>query len=264
MDIKAQRLEILRQVEDGEISLEEADRWLAALEKMQVSSNNHHPGVPEEMAAGIENQVTGADPAVTVPPDPAPVVDEAAETPVVTEEMPAPAQTALEAPIASPEVEAQTATIEEPPAPMWRGWWLLVFVPGFLLLIASVNWMVSGMQAAGLSWGFWLSFIPFTIGVLMLWLGWEIRIARWLHLHVQQKHGSHPHEVMISFPLPTGLVSWGVRRFGHFASPVHGKDIGDFLNEVDQSVASDGPMHIFVDDPDGDRVEIWVDGPRSR
>ncbi len=36
------------------------------------------------------------------------------------------------------------------------------------------------------------------------------------------------------------------------------------LDELDQAVAKDGPMHIFVDDEDGDEVEIWIDGPRSK
>ena len=98
----------------------------------------------------------------------------------------------------------------------------------------------------------------------MMWLGWEVRIARWFHLHVKQKNKPGPHEITISFPLPIGLVSWGIRRFGHFASPMRGKDMDGILEELDQAVASDGPMHIFVDDEDGDQVEIWIDGPRSK
>jgi hypothetical protein len=29
-------------------------------------------------------------------------------------------------------------------------------------------------------------------------------------------------------------------------------------------VTNDGLMHIEVNDPDGDRVEIWIDGPKRR
>ena len=107
-------------------------------------------------------------------------------------------------------------------------WWLLVFIPGLLLVLASANWMTLGFQAAGLSWGFWLSFIPFGLGVLMMWLGWEIHLARWLHLHVHQRNGARPSEINFSFPLPTGLISWGIRRFGHFASPGDGEGHGRF------------------------------------
>ena len=39
--------------------------------------------------------------------------------------------------------------------------------------------------------------------------------------------------------------------------------MADFLDEMDQAVATDGPMHIYVDDRDGERVEIWIDGPRG-
>ena len=141
---------------------------------------------------------------------------------------------------------------------------MIIFFPGLLLLVAAVNWMVQGYQAARLGWGFWLFFIPFTIGVLMMWLGWEVRIARWFHLHITQKNKPGPHEINISFPLPVGLVSWAIRRFGHFASPMRGKDMEGILEELDQAVAHDGPMHIFVDGENGDQVEISIDGPRSK
>ncbi|MDK0569324.1 hypothetical protein P6O78_15475, partial [Clostridium perfringens] len=89
-----------------------------------------------------------------------------------------------------------------------------------------------------------------------MWLGWEIRLARWLHLLIRQKPGSHPRMISLHFPLPLGLLSWGLRRFGHFNSPVQGKDVGELLNEIDQTVTTDGLMHIEVNDPNGGRVEI--------
>ncbi len=251
MDIKAQRLEILQQVENGEITLEEASRWLAALDRV-ISKNGAHlqadidrpADLPEALPVAANPVVEPAPSGVLIPPPP--VAEFRSTVPDVVE----PAQ-----------VVGNQAEIHPP---FWRGWWLIVFIPGLLLLAAAVNWMVQGYLAAGLSWGFWLSFIPFTIGVLMVWLGWEVRIARWFHLHVTQNNKPGPHEITISFPLPVGLVSWGIRRFGHFAGPMRGKDMEGILDELDQAVAKDGPMHIFVDDEDGDKVEIWIDGPRSK
>ncbi len=253
MDIKAQRLEILQQIENGEMTLEEASRWLAALDRVK-SKNGSQPQVEAENL--VETNVTA--------PGENAAASENANSAVIVNEPPFEEAQPVEPDMV---VKAQAQAIgnrEEFRPPFWRGWWLIVFIPGLLLLTAAVNWMIQGYLAAGLRWGFWLSFIPFTIGVLMMWLGWEVRIARWFHLHVTQKNKPGPHEITISFPLPIGLVSWGIRRFGHFASPMRGKDMDGILGELDQAVASDGPMHIFVDDEDGDQVEIWIDGPRAK
>jgi hypothetical protein len=149
------------------------------------------------------------------------------------------------------------------PEALWRGWWLLAFISGLLLVIAAVDSMSRGFLAAGLSWGFWLSFIPFGLGVVLMWLGWEIRAARWIYVHIQQKPGARPHEIRLSFPLPTGLLTWGLQRFGRFDARFHGQDVATLLEEIDQSVATDGPIHIFVDEGDGERVEVWIGGPEK-
>jgi hypothetical protein len=246
MDIKAQRLEILQQVENGEMTLDEASRWLAALDKIKSNGKVAElDAVTAEKgdAISIENSRDSG-------------VADVIDPPVTVRE---PGSGVIEPEV----VENNQVGSDEANPPVWQGWWLLVFVPGLLLAVASVNWMYSGFLAAGLSWGFWLSFFPFALAVVLMWLGWEIRLARWLHLYIRQKRGSHPREIALSFPLPLGLLNWGIRRFGHFSSPIQGKNVADVLNEVDQAVTTDGLMHILVDDPDGDRVEIWIDGPKK-
>ena len=246
MDIKAHRLEILQQIENGEITLEEASRWLAALDRVQSKNGSH----PEEDA--------GTDPAVEMAA--------AGEINTAVELTPEPVSVEIQSDETDPQETTSTQTAsgsEELQTPFWRGWWLVIFIPGLILLAASVSWMLQGYKAAGLSWGFWLSFIPFTIGVLMTWIGWEVRLARWLHLRIKQKNRPGPSEFNLSLPLPFGLVSWGIRRFGFFSAPLKEKNIEGAWEELNQAVATDGPMHVFVDDND-DQVEIWIDGPRSK
>jgi hypothetical protein len=251
MDIKAQRLEILQQVENGEITLEEASRWLAALDRVKSKNDSQTPEIAESQVETQESS-TGEYPAA---------VAETTRAALAAE----PQVDAVQPIEPDPVEQAQPLeNLEESNPPFWRGWWLIIFFPGLLLLVAAVTWMIQGYLAAGLGWGFWLSFFPFSIGVLMIWLGWEVRMARWFHLHVTQKNKPGPHEITISFPLPVGLVSWGIRRFGQFAGPIQGRDMEGVLDELDQAVATDGPTHIFVDDQDGDQVEIWIDGPRAK
>ncbi len=266
MDIKANRMDILRQVESGEMTLEEAARWLAALDRLKEKAAQTSDIQPEVEATPFQAEQMNSQPAVAevaepqVPPSPA--QPQPAAMPRLVQPEVAPASRVF-----TPEnygSKQPEILPEAPPAPFWRGWWLLVFIPGLLLVLASVNWMYSGFLAAGLGWGFWLSFFPFGLGVVLLWLGWEIRRARWLYLRVRQRPGAHPQELRLSFPLPVGLLSWAVRRFGRFAGSVRGSDVGDLLQDLNQSMASDGPIHIFVDDPHGQQVEIWIDGPRDR
>jgi hypothetical protein len=250
MDIREQRLDILKQVENGEMSLAEAERWLAALDKIKNKALE---------AAQPSGTLSAEVPVEPVPEMVEPALVERVEPPAMTPEVTSPPVV-----IDIPAGEAENKPVEEPRSPAWRGLWLLVFLPGLLLAVAAVSWMNNGLQAAGLGWGFWLSFIPLAIGVMLMWLGWEIRLARWLYLHIQQRPGAHPREIMLSFPLPMGLISWGVRRFGRFNSRIRGQEMGDFLEEVDQAIATDGAMHVLVDDPDGSKVEIWIDGPQNR
>lgn len=138
--------------------------------------------------------------------------------------------------------------------------WLLPFALGLLLTVSSISWMLQGYTAAGLSWGFWLSFFPLGLGVLMMWFGWEVRQARWFHLRVNQGAGSFPRVIALSFPIPTGLLRWAMRRFGNFQSMQQAQSVAMFMEDLDAAVAKDGPMHILVDDDkDGEHVEIWID-----
>lgn len=269
MNLREGRLKILKQVEDGIISLEEASRLLVALENQgQAAVGQENPGLLEHTANTptlAENSSAAGKYAAGL----ALPLEVVSEAPSVLnqgsiENNPLRGGDNPSQPDTDSQVTGHTVVAEEPPrAPFWRGWWLLVFIPGLLLVAASVEWMYEGFLAARLGWGVWLSLIPFGFGVLLIWLGWEIRTARWLHIRIQQKPGSHPSRLTISLPLPTRLISWGIRRFGRFAPPAHGQDVAEFLEQVDQAVATEGPLHVYVDDKDGEQVELWIDGSRT-
>ncbi len=245
MDLRMRRMEILRRVESGELGPEDGNRLLLELEEREAEAL---PGAAEP--AIIEGFSAGAGAAASAAPsDPVPPAPATPEPPLQGEvEEPASSQPAGE--------ESQP-----PKSSGWLGLWVLPFVLGLLLTLFSATWMYQGWLAAGLSWGFWLSLIPFAIGVLFMWAGWETRRARWLHLRIRQRPGSHPRVISFSLPLPIGLTRWAVRRFGHYTPFASGQDSADILDELDQAFTADGPTHIFVDDRDGEQVEIWIDGP---
>ncbi len=245
MDLRQRRMEILHRVESGELSPEDGNRLLLELEEREAEGDS-------VVVEPVKVEGFWADPvgvsaaAVAEPLQPAPVAPEL------------PLQGEVEGAPSSQPVEEEA---KPPKSGGWLGLWVVPFLLGLLLTLFSVNWMYQGWLLAGLSWGFWLSFIPFAIGVLLMWAGWEMRLARWLHLHIRQKPGEKPQVIAFSLPLPIGLTRWAVRRFGRYTPFPNGRDSGELLDELDQAFTADGPTHIFVDDEDGEQVEIWIDGP---
>lgn len=243
MDLRQRRLDILRRVESGELSLEEGNRLLFEIEEREGEASAL--GEPVEMAGAHFATGNGNQTGTYETPSAEPT----AYSPVEPEPEPAPA--------------GQPADVESRLIKMtgWRGLWVVPFLLGLLLTLVSVNWMVLGFSAAGLSWGFWLSFFPFAIGVLMMWASWQMRLARWLHLRIRQQPGARPQNIAFSLPLPIGLTRWVIRRFGRFSPGMNGQGGVEILEELDQVLAADDLMHVYVDGEDGQQVEIWVEGP---
>ncbi len=244
MDLRLRRMEILRRVESGELDPEEGNRLLLELEEREAEAR---PGVAEAVSVeGDEAEPHETASFVSEPVQPAP------EPP-------------LQGVVEEPGKDQPAGEDSQPPRTnSWLGLWVLPFVLGLLLTVFSVSWMYQGWLAAGLSWGFWLSFIPFAIGVLLMWAGWETRLARWLHLRIRQRPGSRPQVIAFSLPLPIGLTRWAVRRFGRYTPFANDQGSADVLDELDQAFAAGDPTHIFVDDKNGEQVEIWIDGPTRK
>ena len=266
MDLRERRMSILHRVESGELSLEDGNQLLTELEERALDEVSE-PVPPagalwEEAAAPLKvnpaplgNRVslTKQEPALTVTTgampdvDPAPVGDASGPKPEVFERI---------QPVESEQEARRLAG--------WRGLWALPFLLGLFLTLVSINWMYLGLASAGLGWGFWLSFFPLALGIGLMWAGWEMRKARWLHLRIRQRLGQRPAVVAFSLPLPIGLTRWAVQRFSKFTPQFNGQEVGDFLNEFDQAITTDGPMHVYVDDEDGAQVEIWIEGPTKK
>lgn len=154
--------------------------------------------------------------------------------------------------------------VEPPPVPSVSGWWKalwsLFLIGGAVLTGFSAFWAYRGYEKAGLGWGFWLSWIPFIIGVLLMIFGWVLIDSPWLHLKVLTSNDEKPSKINITFPLPLRLFSWGSKTFGRFMpAELREKGIDELLIEVEQSLKRGEPFQIEVDDKDdGDQVFITI------
>jgi hypothetical protein len=252
MDFRQRRMELLRRVQAGELSAEDGNRYLAELEQLQA-----------EQVADLPIYAPGPTPAPGNPIGSAPD-GFIQENPLDQPDRDASKAEAAQPSAPHPEViePIQPAETVQPAGRVsgWRSLWLLPFLLGLFLTLVSVNWMYLGLATAGLSWGFWLSFFPFAVGILLMWAGWELNTSRWLHVRIRQRPGARPLDLAFSVPLPLGLTRWAIQRFGRFSPQVNRQDLDEFLREVDQATTVDGAMHLFVDDYDGEQVDIWIEG----
>jgi len=258
-DIHDRRMRILNLVASGELTLEQGNRLLTQLDDgaaNQVAQANATVW-PTALAPAGEDPDPPAAPALPEPQmqQTTPAAGLVDNDPPPAGDPPPAAATAYNS-LRPDEVVQETRRLGGS-----RGWWAVPFILGLLLTLVSVNWMYLGYAAAGLGWGFWLSFLPLALGIALMWAGWEMRLARWLHLRIHQRPGHTPGTVAISMPLPIGATRWALQRFGKYSPGVNGMTPDDILDELDQALAADGPMHIYVDSERGEQVELWIDGP---
>jgi hypothetical protein len=161
-----------------------------------------------------------------------------------------------------PSVEVSALPKIEPPRVAWYwklGWSLFLWL-GMGLTILSAYWMYQGYLQAGIGIGFIFSWIPFLLGILLIYAGARLLEAPWVHLRVRQKKAVHPARIDLAIPLPLGFIRWIINTFDRFMpEEVRGKKVDEFLAELEQSIRNGEPFQVQVDDEkDGDHVEVQI------
>jgi len=201
------RLDILRKVELGEISLEEASDLLSEFEENQVA-------IQERPEVIFNEQI----------------------------------------------INKQPQEHDKKEKPAWSiVFWVIPMLFGVLLTIFSSTWLYQNYLSSGLGFKFWLTWIPFLIGVFLIYFGWILQRARWIHLNIKQPKGESPQRILLAFPIPFQLIGFFLRIFkGKLPSKVSGLDIEELMVTVDQQLKKDEPLYVHVDDEDGTKVEIYI------
>ncbi len=204
------KIEILNQVARGELSVDEGNRLLAEMERMQSD----------------QIEVTQPDPQTR------------SEMAIVTE------------PQEQPELNAEEmARIRS-----WHRWnWIPLTL--FLILTGfAALWIYQGYRAGGFGWGFWLSWIPFLIGVLGIFAFWNMK---WVHVRVRDRKGGRVQRVSISVPLPLGILPWIFNTFNKYI-PANVKEQKESILMINEVLKTDEPIHIHVTEKEDEEVEIFI------
>jgi len=123
-------------------------------------------------------------------------------------------QTRSEMPLeAEPQTQPELNEEEMKRIKSWHRWnWIPLTL--FLVLTGfAALWIYQGYRAGGFGWGFWLSWIPFLIGVLGIFAFWNMK---WVHIRVRDRKGGRVQRVSISVPLPLGILPWIFNTFNKY------------------------------------------------
>ncbi|MBP8998489.1 MAG: hypothetical protein KBG10_09430 [Anaerolineaceae bacterium] len=139
----------------------------------------------------------------------------------------------------------------------WKALWSLILLGGATLTGFSAYWAYQGFQKAGLGWGFWLSWIPFLLGVVIMVLGGVLLDSPWLYLKVVTRDEGKPIKIAFAIPLPIKLASWIFTTFhSHLPANMQEMNLNDLLIEVENALKRGEPFQVVVDDEDDDEKVI--------
>jgi hypothetical protein len=250
MEDKSENMRILEMIESGKISVEEGVGLLAAL------GGGDEPAVDEaaSLVAGISlaNRAPGSAESSEPIPDPSPIWSSSAEVLDGGQNI---------AVSSTPQILVDNPPAEPPPeAQKWRRWWIIPLWVGVGLSVVGAVLLYAAVQSTGgVNFWFFCAGVPFTLGVLAIILAWQSRTSPWLHLRVQQAPGESPQRIAISMPLPTRLIAWFLRTFGHKIPSMDGQDLDQIILAVGRNASPENPIYIQVDEGEnGEKVEIYI------
>jgi len=138
-----------------------------------------------------------------------------------------------------------------------KRWWVLPFGIGLFMTIMGAIWMYLGYESKGFGWGFWLSWLPFILGAVIMALSGLSSKAKWLHVRIREKHGENKVRISLSFPLPLKTTHWFLKTFGDRIPKTKGIPIDSIIDVLDNTSVDGEPFYVHVDDED-DEVEVFI------
>lgn len=139
-----------------------------------------------------------------------------------------------------------------------KRWWLMPFTIGLIILFLGAIWMYAGYREAGFGFGFWISWVPFILGIFIVAVSVRTSKSLWFHLKVKQAPGEKPERINLSLPLPLSLAKWFFTAFGDKITGLKEPGLQD-IPAILENITPEEPFYVHVnDDNDGEEVEIYI------
>lgn len=147
-----------------------------------------------------------------------------------------------------------------PEVKKYRFFWLIPFLVGVIFTLWGGFGIYNQFTRNGLSFGFWMAFLPLFLGAAIITLALSSSKGHWIHVRVNTGQDEWPRKIALSFPLPIFLLklggvakwSWDVDGFGDGEGKILTRDLLEALEHSDQ------PLVINVDEgKEKVKVIIW-------
>jgi hypothetical protein len=232
----SEQMRILKMIEDGEVTPEEGAELLKNLGSQPAKDESETTFM--EVLEQIESGQLSPDEGINW-------LNQASAAPQ--------ARVQIEVDSDSAEETSPPPRISDEEMNRWRTWWTYPMYAGLAIVVLAALWMNSAYQNSGYGFWFFCSWFPLALGVLFISLSWLSQKGPWIHVRVKGKDN-----VAISMPAPLGLAGWALRTFGHYIPHMERTAVDEIITALDQSVSSDSPLYINVDDEDGEHVEVFI------
>jgi hypothetical protein len=132
--------------------------------------------------------------------------------------------------------------------------WQIVFGAGAAVIAGGGLLLARAYTREGLP-GLTSGWVLFTLGLVVLGLGWWLRRARWFTLRVREPKGR---ALTIALPLPLGFVIWLLQLARFFVPQIQELEVDHMLLALRDELQADRPLVINVDEgADGDQIEVY-------
>lgn len=130
---------------------------------------------------------------------------------------------------------------------------------GVVFTVLSSYWMYALVQNANYGFWFFCAWFPLLLGIILVTFSAGGMNSRWLYVNVDQRQGEWPQHITFGFPIPLGLISWGLRNFGHFIRGKDKKKVDEMLMALSLTDNLDEPLIVNVDEGEhGERVQVYI------
>jgi hypothetical protein len=142
-----------------------------------------------------------------------------------------------------------------------RFFWLIPLLIGMLFTLWGGFGIYNQFTEKGLSFGFWMAWIPLFLGAAIVTLSVSSSKGHWIHVRVNTGQDEWPRKIAISLPLPTGLLKLGMKARGKLnidgigGTQFQFTDFGALIEALEES---DQPLIVHVDEGNEKvKVMIW-------
>lgn len=141
----------------------------------------------------------------------------------------------------------------------WKKWWVIPLGIGAAITILGSSLMYWVYTARGIGFLFFLTWIPFLLGIGTLILAWQSQTSPWLHLRIHQAPGEKPEKIALSIPIPIHFTAWFLRTFGRWIPNIDSTGLDEVILALGKTANEETPLSITVHEgDDSERVQVYI------